>query len=251
MIRSFVKERDQDSLIADLGSGAADIASIVSEVRARFPELTEPPTLDPEQARFRLFDSVSNFIVNAAGREPLAIALEDLHVADKPSLLLLQFLATRLADAPVLLHCTYREDELERNDELSETLGLLSRERGYQRIRLGGLTEREVKALLENVSQQQLEGRDQLALLRAVHGESEGNPVLHRGDPPPPRRVGSHLSHRRRRLDERRDHDPRPRDSERDPGRDRPPPRAPRRGSQGACSRSPRFSAASSGSSNW
>ena len=178
VIRAFVKEHDQDSLIADLGPGAADIARIVSEVGARLPDLSEPDTLDPEQARFRLFDSISNFIVNRATRQPLAIVLDDLHVADRPSLLLLQFLATRLGEARILLLCTYREDELERNDDLSEMLGVLSRERGYQRIRLGGLAEPEVKALMENASQQPLERRDQVALLRAVHGESEGNPFF-------------------------------------------------------------------------
>jgi class 3 adenylate cyclase/RecA/RadA recombinase len=178
VIRSFVQEHDEDSLIADLGSGAADIASIVSEVRIRVPDLTEPLTLEPAQARFRLFDSISNFIVNAAGREPLAIVLDDLHVADKSSLLLLQFLAARLVDTRVLLLCTYRDDELEGNDELSEALGILSRERGYQRIGLSGLTEPEGRALLESISQQPVEGRDQLALLKAVHGESEGNPFF-------------------------------------------------------------------------
>ncbi|NIV26900.1 MAG: hypothetical protein GWN45_05945, partial [Gammaproteobacteria bacterium] len=46
--------------------GAADIAEVVSEVRERLPGLPTPPQLDAEQARFRLFDSITNFLKNAS-----------------------------------------------------------------------------------------------------------------------------------------------------------------------------------------
>ena len=80
-----------------MGSGAADIAQVVSEVRERVPGLPAPPRLEPEQARFRLFDSITTLSENAAERQPLVLMLDDLHWADKPSLLLLEFLARRAA----------------------------------------------------------------------------------------------------------------------------------------------------------
>ena len=54
---------------------------------------------DDEEARFRLFDAISTFLANAAASRPLVLVLDDLHWADEPSLLLLQFLARELATA--------------------------------------------------------------------------------------------------------------------------------------------------------
>jgi eukaryotic-like serine/threonine-protein kinase len=47
------------------------------------------PTLDPENARFALFDAVTRFLVDAAGERRLLLIVDDLHGADTPSLLLL------------------------------------------------------------------------------------------------------------------------------------------------------------------
>ncbi len=97
-IRSYVRERDPQELSAEMGAGASDIAEIVSDVRERLPGLPAALAIDPEQARFRLFDSISAFLKTASQRQPLVLVLDDLHWADKPSLLLLQFVVRELAD---------------------------------------------------------------------------------------------------------------------------------------------------------
>ena len=80
-------------MIEEMGPGAANIAEVVSELRDKLPGLDTPAVLEPEQARFRLFDFITTFLKNAAQRQPLILVLDDLHWADQPSLLLLQFLA--------------------------------------------------------------------------------------------------------------------------------------------------------------
>src|SRR3972149_2074641 len=72
-IRSYVHDRDPQSLMSEMGPGAADIAQIVSEVRDRLPGLPAPPSLEPEQARFRLFDSITTFLKNASRSQPPAL----------------------------------------------------------------------------------------------------------------------------------------------------------------------------------
>jgi len=119
-IRSYVHDRDPKVLLSEMGSGAADIAQIVSEVRDRLPGLPAPPSLDPEQARFRLFDGITTFLKNATKGEPLVLVLDDLHWADKPSLLLLQFLARELRGARLLVIGTYRDIELGRQHPLAK-----------------------------------------------------------------------------------------------------------------------------------
>lgn len=177
VIRDYAREHDAETVASDLGSGAFEIGQIVSEVRERMPEIPESPPLDAEQARFRLFDSVSRFLIGASERQPLAILLEDLQQADRPSLMLLAFVARELSRSRVLLLGTYRDDEVF-GEYLNEALTALSKERGYSRIRLRGLPDQHVKAMLEAVLQQPLEQRDELTLADAICRESEGNPYF-------------------------------------------------------------------------
>jgi hypothetical protein len=68
--------------------------------------------LDPEQARFRLFDSLTTFLKRASAAQPLVLILDDLHCADNASLLLLQFLARELQSSGLLVVGTYRDVEV-------------------------------------------------------------------------------------------------------------------------------------------
>jgi len=92
-IGSFVNEEDPDQLSSAMGPGAAHIAELIPSLREKLPDFTDPPALEPELARFRLFDSVTDFLKNASQTQPLVIFLDDLHWGDRASLLLLEFLA--------------------------------------------------------------------------------------------------------------------------------------------------------------
>ena len=83
-IRSYVRDVDPEQLRSEMGAGAADIAEVVSDVRERLPNLQPAPQLEPEQARFRLFDSIAAFLKTASQRQPLVLVLDDLHWADQP-----------------------------------------------------------------------------------------------------------------------------------------------------------------------
>jgi class 3 adenylate cyclase len=173
-IRSYVHDGDPKALLSEMGSGAAIIAQVVSEVRERLPGLPEPPGLAPEQARFRLFDSVTTFLKNAAQRQPLVLVLDDLHWADKPSLLLLQFLAREMRGARLLVIGTYRDVDLRRQHPLSQTLGELNREQLSQRIVLRGLHQNDVARFIEVTAGL----KPPAALVDAVYKETEGNPFF-------------------------------------------------------------------------
>src|SRR6185295_14431315 len=88
----------------------------------------------PEQARFRLFDGASAFFRKASQAEPLVLLLDDLHWADKASLLLLQFLARDIRDAQMLIVGAYRDVELRRQHPLGAVLAELAREPACSRI---------------------------------------------------------------------------------------------------------------------
>jgi class 3 adenylate cyclase len=160
--------------MSEMGPGAADIADVVPEVKERLPGLPAPPQLEPEQARFRLFDSITTFLRNASQRQPHVLVLDDLHWADKPSLLLLQFMARELRGSRLLVLGTYRDVELRRAHPLSQTLGELSREGLSHRILLRGLTEHDVERFIEIAAGV----KAHTALVEAVYRETEGNPFF-------------------------------------------------------------------------
>src|SRR5208282_1964246 len=99
------------------------------------------------EARFRLFDAVTNFLKMGARSHPILIVLDDLHDADEASLALLHFMARELKGAPILMVATYRDLEVRRSPELSKLIGELSRE--ARMIPVGGLSESEVTKLVE------------------------------------------------------------------------------------------------------
>jgi DNA-binding SARP family transcriptional activator len=173
-LRGYVRDREATELLAELGPGAPDLAQILPELRQQFPDLPEPPSLEPEGARFRLFDAVSSFLRAAAQRQPLVIVLDDLHAADEPSLLLLQFLARELADSRLLVVGAYRDVDPTLRDPLVSTLAELTRERVTHRIALYGLDEPGVSEYVELAA-----GHTPAdSLVAAIHLETEGNPLF-------------------------------------------------------------------------
>src|SRR5207248_4504946 len=64
-MRSYVLAREPDGLRQDLGTGAAYVARIVSEVRDRVPIETKLQG-DPDEDRWRLLQAVSAFLRNAS-----------------------------------------------------------------------------------------------------------------------------------------------------------------------------------------
>ena len=144
-------------------------------MRQRLTELRTPlGSADPQQARFRLFDAVSGFLTRASRSRPLVIVLDDLNWADKGSLLLLEFVARELAETRVLLVGTYRDIELSRGHPLAQTLGELSRERLFERVLLRGLAHEDVARFIEAACGFEPE----LALVRAIDAQTEGNPFF-------------------------------------------------------------------------
>ncbi|MFQ6025969.1 MAG: protein kinase [Dehalococcoidia bacterium] len=173
-IRSYVREKDPEQLRSEMGSGAAAISEVISEVRERLPGLETAPDIEPDQARFRLFDSICAFFKSAGRRQPLVLMLDDLHWADNPSLQLLEFVSRELSDARLLLVGTYRDVELSRQHPLAETLGELTRDRQFQRVLLRGLSHDDVARFVEVTSGL----TPPRSMVDAVHQQTEGNPLF-------------------------------------------------------------------------
>jgi predicted ATPase len=91
------------------------------------PELgsPDPAGVASDGARFALFDAVAAALAGAAGVAPLAVVVDDLHVAGQPSALLMQFLARELRRSAVLLVAIYRPIEAGWQPGMRETVAAL------------------------------------------------------------------------------------------------------------------------------
>ncbi len=102
------------------------------------------------------------------------LVLDDLHWADQPSLLLLQFLSRQIGDSCLLVVCCYRDMELSRQHPLAEALGELTRTQRFQRVLLRGLSREDTGHCVERTTGV----APPPEILVAVHQQTEGNPLF-------------------------------------------------------------------------
>jgi tetratricopeptide (TPR) repeat protein len=175
IIRAYARTCDPSALATQLGRRGVDVAQMVPELRELVPALgtgSSEPAADAERARFHLFDATATFLRNAAGDRPLVLVLDDLHAADRPSLLLLQLIARELRDAPILVLGCYRDVEVRRQPDLAAVLGDLARD--AIRVPLRGLGQQDVARFIA-----QSVGRyPTLDVAAAVHQATDGNPFF-------------------------------------------------------------------------
>ena len=96
------------------------------------------------------------------------VVLEDLHWADGGTVDVLGCAVRRVERVPVLVICTYRDDELEAAHPLRVMLGRVATARSVERLRLERLSETAVGVLVDRV------GRD----AKAVYTATRGNPFF-------------------------------------------------------------------------
>ena len=170
MVRGWSSGASLEPLRERLGVRAADLGLL-------FGELGPPPAEeagDPDTRRMRFFDAVAALLGEAGAQAPLVLIFDDLQWADRPTLQLLRHLLRSPQPQRVLLLGTYREAELEPGHSLLELVGDVRREGLLKRLDLGGLAEPEVAELVAALG---VNGAEP-AFVRALHGETEGNPFF-------------------------------------------------------------------------
>jgi predicted ATPase len=81
----------------------AELIAIAPELQLDYPEISQNPPLEPDAEGRLLLESAYRFIANLNARKPTLLVLEDIHWADSGTLDLLQFLAQRTRDLPIML----------------------------------------------------------------------------------------------------------------------------------------------------
>ena len=176
-LRHFVKHTPAAELREGLGRHGGELVRLVPELTERLPELPAPLRSDPETERYRLFDAVAAWLASVSAEAPLLLVLDDLQWAAKPTLLLLRHVVRSSEAMRLLVVGTYRDTELDHDHPLLEVLADLRRQQGVERFSLIGLDQSGVADFVAQASGQALDD-DALALARALHLETEGNPFF-------------------------------------------------------------------------
>ena len=147
----YVRVCPESELRAQLTAigGGAELGPLVPELLRRVPGLPPPPLMNSEGQRYRLFEAVSAFLAQAAAAHPVLLVVDDLHWADKATLVMLRHIVRASDHAALCVVGTYRESELARAHPLAEMLADLRREPGVTRLSLRGLDEAGVHGLID------------------------------------------------------------------------------------------------------
>jgi len=175
MLERFVDGiAEPEQLRRQLAEEASELARLLPKLRRILPDL--PPALDlpPLQARRHLFNCFFDFVARLANEQPTLMIVEDLHWADDSTLALLDHLAQRIANLPVMLLGTYRDAEIDVTRGLAKTLEDLLRGRIATRLKLKGLPRDDVATMLSRLS-----GKSAPAeVVEEIFAETDGNPFF-------------------------------------------------------------------------
>lgn len=176
-MRHFVDHCPGSDVLARLGRYAGDLVRLMPDLTDLVPDLPEPLKADEDTERVRAFDAVVSWLAATSVEQPVVLVLDDVHWADKATLLLVRHILRSPETTRLLIVGTYRDTDLDRSHPLAEMLSEFRRQPGVERVALRGLTSDEVEEFMAAAAGHDLEGAAQ-TLAGALHAETEGNPFF-------------------------------------------------------------------------
>jgi DNA-binding CsgD family transcriptional regulator len=170
----YIQQVDLEVLQGQVDRLGTTLITILPELADRLKTLPQTYPLPPEQARFRLFKAVGDFLQNIARVAPIVLMLDDLQWVDTASLDLLCHIARHQPDAAILVVGNYREAELKDNQALQQAIFQLNRLRVLTTVSLKALAESEITRLASQFLNQGLTGE----FGHRLYTQSEGNPFF-------------------------------------------------------------------------
>jgi AAA ATPase domain len=166
VLRSYARQAGDQALADAAGTRAAVLGQLLPELDPARDAAGPGPAGSGAGARLALFEAVCTVLDQASRATPLAVILDDLHAAGRPSALLLRFAAAAQLSR-VLLLATYRTAEATLDPEVSDVIAAL--ESAGPPLALGGLSAEDIRLMLP--------GADD-GVLAAVQRRGEGNPLF-------------------------------------------------------------------------
>jgi DNA-binding SARP family transcriptional activator len=169
----YVSGASEVELRAVAREHGAELSRLLPQLRRRVPDLPQADTASPETERYRLFEAVAGLLGEISASMPVLVVLDDLHWADRPTLLLLRHLARTPQAARISVLGAYRVTE-HRSEAFETALAGLRRDRLMAQLDVAGLPEQDAAELVGLM----LGGAPSDAFSHALYAETEGNPFF-------------------------------------------------------------------------
>lgn len=157
------------------GPGADLLLQLVPELSPHLVEAGRGRRVEPATERYWLFETVATLLAEVGLEHPVVVVVEDLHWADRASLLLLRHLARSVIPSRLLLVSTCRDREVGSRGPLADTVADLHEGGVVHRVALTGLSDDESLALVAEVTHDQAQAVVVSAALQRV---TKGNPFF-------------------------------------------------------------------------
>jgi DNA-binding SARP family transcriptional activator len=163
-----------ERLRADLGLAGSALVRIAPRLSELLPDLTAPPSLQPDEERFRLLDAAAQFFTALSARAVVLLVLDDLQWADAGTAMMMRHVARSCRQRPLLVAGAYRTTEVATEDLLTDVLGALQAETECTTIRLRALGAEAVGQLVAAEAGAPVSP----SLITAIAAHTGGNPFF-------------------------------------------------------------------------
>jgi serine/threonine protein kinase/tetratricopeptide (TPR) repeat protein len=175
VIKDYLQACTPEQLYKVIGYYPGEVCKLVPEVKQKLGTVPQSLPISPEQERDRLFEAVSQFVINISKEAPLLVVLDDLQWTDQSSLLLLHYLARGIYRESLLLLGAYRDTDIDERHPLSPVLTELNRERLLQSAPLKRMSFNDVSEMIKQILEQEDVPKEFCEL---VYDKTRGNPFF-------------------------------------------------------------------------
>jgi tetratricopeptide (TPR) repeat protein len=174
IIEACVRHSDARAAAVKDGADPKALAEALPELQPRVVASKPTQHLEPDRARFRVFDNIARLLTSAARRRPIVVILEDMHAADAACLDLFKFVAVEADDAALLLVVTYRTVGASDGPTLDDFCASLSHLPRHRQLLLRPLQSSEAYELARMFASNRVID----AVLQGILARAEGSPLF-------------------------------------------------------------------------
>jgi tetratricopeptide (TPR) repeat protein/tRNA A-37 threonylcarbamoyl transferase component Bud32 len=175
VIRDYLETCSPEHLYKVIGFYPSEVSKLVPELRQKLGAIPQSLPISPEHEQNRLFEAVSQFIINISRESPLLVVLDDLQWTDPSSLLLLHYIARGAYRTPLLLLGAYRSTDIDSKHPLTPILTELNRERLLQSVQLKRMSLDEISEMIKRIIEQDDVPSE---FCKLVYQKTRGNPFF-------------------------------------------------------------------------